>query len=523
MLLPVYYAVLGTLALYGLHRLVLLLALRLPRAPVAGEDGGADLAGVQDSAPAPAGRRQVAGQPPPVANEWPLAAGQPLASDQLPFVTVQLPIYNERYVAPRLIAAVLGFDYPADRLEVQILDDSTDDTADRVEAALARAAAGDRPLPLVRHLRRKGRRGYKAGALAAGLERARGELIAIFDADFVPAPDFLRRTVPAFADPGLGMVQARWDHANRDDSLLTRAQAVLLDGHFLVEQAARHRSGCFFNFNGTAGVWRRRAIEDAGGWQADTLTEDLDLSYRAQLAGWRFLLTTDLAVPAELPARVNDFKSQQHRWARGSAQTMRKLLGRILRSAARPRVKLAAAAHLTSGVCYPLLVALGLLLLPAIVARQESPLLLLWIDAPLFLLGTAAVAGCYAAGQLRAGRRGPRLWFEVPLAMSIGIGLSLHNSAATIGGLLRRGGVFARTPKIPATARNPPAPYRSGAVWSLWGEAALALYFWVSVAAAGFHGRWWSVPFLYLFAQGYSLIALGGALPRPGRRAGTTR
>ncbi len=497
MLLPVYYAVLGTLALYGLHRLILLVALRVARPPVDGEGGVADRDGVRDAA-----RGNVV---------WPL-------------VTVQLPIYNERYVAPRLVAAVLDFDYPADRLEIQILDDSTDDTADRVEAELARAAARKRPLPVVRRLRRKNRQGFKAGALAAGLEQARGEFIAIFDADFVPEPDFLRRTVPAFRDPGLGMVQACWGHLNRNDSLLTRAQAVLLDGHFLVEQAARYRAGCFFNFNGTAGVWRRRAIEDAGGWQVDTLTEDLDLSYRAQLAGWRFMLMTDLAAPAELPARVNDFKSQQHRWARGSAQTMRKLLGPVLRGAARPRVKLAAAAHLTSGICYPLLVALGLLLAPAILERRESPRLLLWIDAPLFLLGTAAVAGCYAAGQRLAGRRGAGPWFEVPLAMSIGIGLSLNNSAATIGGLFRRGGVFVRTPKIPTaarktTARNPSALYRSAGAWSLWGEATLALYFWACVAAAGRDGRWWSLPFLYLFAQGYSLIALGGALPRPGRRA----
>ena len=320
--------------------------------------------------------------------------------------------------------------------------------------------------------------------------------------------------MPAFADPGLGMVQARWDHMNRNDSLLTRAQAVLLDGHFLVEQEARYRSGCFFNFNGTAGVWRRRAIEEAGGWKFDTLTEDLDLSYRAQLAGWRFALMTDLAVPADLPARVNDFKSQQHRWARGTAQAMRKLLGPILRSAVRPRVKLAATAHLTSGFCYPLLVALGLLLLPAILLRQESPYLLLWIDAPLFLLGTVGVAGCYAAGQRRAGRPGSRAWLEVPLAMSVGIGLSLHNSAAVATGLFRSGGVFARTPKIPANARNPPTLYRSNAVWSLWGEAALALYFWVCIAAAGLNGRWWSLPFLYLFAHGYSLMVLGGALPR---------
>ena len=481
-----YYAVLGTLALFGLHRLVLLLVLRLVRSPA--EVGGSVAAGAEDEAPLP--------------------------RVNVPRVTVQLPIYNERYVAPRLVAAVLDFDYPTERLEIQILDDSTDDTGERIEAMLEEASKRGRPLPAVRHLRRRGREGFKAGALAAGLSAARGELVAIFDADFVPGPDFLRRTVPAFADPGLGMVQARWDHMNRNDSLLTRAQAVLLDGHFLVEQEARYRSGCFFNFNGTAGVWRRRAIEEAGGWKFDTLTEDLDLSYRAQLAGWRFALMTDLAVPADLPARVNDFKSQQYRWARGTAQAMRKLLGPILRSAVRPRVKLAATAHLTSGFCYPLLVALGLLLLPAILLRQESPYLLLWIDAPLFLLGTVGVAGCYAAGQRRAGRPGSRAWLEVPLAMSVGIGLSLHNSAAVATGLFRSGGVFARTPKIPANARNPPTLYRSNAVWSLWGEAALALYFWVCIAAAGLNGRWWSLPFLYLFAHGYSLMALGGALPR---------
>ncbi len=491
-----YYAVLGTLALFGLHRLVLLLVLRLARPPAAPGHLGA--AGPKTEAP---------------------LDGFTADGAAAPRVTVQLPIYNERYVAPRLLAAVLDFDYPAERLEIQILDDSTDDTGDRIEAVLAAAAAQRGcPLPTVRHLRRPEREGFKAGALAAGLSQARGELIAIFDADFVPGPCFLRRTVPAFVDPGLGMVQARWDHMNRRSSLLTRAQAVLLDGHFLVEQEARYRSGCFFNFNGTAGVWRRRAIEEAGGWQFDTLTEDLDLSYRVQLAGWRFALKTDLAVPAELPARVNDFKGQQHRWAQGTAQTMRKLLARVLRSPARLRVKLAAAAHLTSGFCYPLLVALGLLLLPAILVRQESPYLLLWIDAPLFLLGTAAVAGCYAVGQRRAGRPGARAWLEVPLAMSVGIGLSLHNSAAVVVGLFCRGGEFARTPKIPADAQDPPAQYRSTVVWSLWGEATLALYFWICIAAAGSSGRWWSLPFLYLFAQGYSLMALGGTLPRWGRR-----
>ena len=325
--------------------------------------------------------------------------------------------------------------------------------------------------------------------------------------------------MPAFADPGLGMVQARWDHMNRNDSLLTRAQAVLLDGHFLVEQEARYRSGCFFNFNGTAGVWRRRAIEEAGGWKFDTLTEDLDLSYRAQLAGWRFALMTDLAVPADLPARVNDFKSQQHRWARGTAQAMRKLLGPILRSAVRPRVKLAATAHLTSGFCYPLLVALGLLLLPAILLRQESPYLLLWIDAPLFLLGTVAVAGCYAAGQRRAGRPGSRAWLEVPLAMSVGIGLS----ASQLGR-----GVYRSVPPRRRVRPHPQDSGRraqpSGAVPVERGLEPLGRSH-ARALLLGLHCRrrlerpLVVLPFLYLFAQGYSLMALGGALPRWGRRA----
>ncbi len=494
MLLPAYYTVLGLLAVYGLHRLVLLLLLRLARPPSGADGPGGgpvtvDDATGEDNAPGDAA--------------WPL-------------VTVQLPVYNERYVGPRLVAATLELDWPADRLEIQILDDSTDDTPERIEAVLAEARRGERPLPLVRHLRRDDRTGFKAGALAVGLETARGELIAIFDADFVPGADFLRRTAPAFRDEGLGMVQARWDHLNRGHSLLTRAQAVLLDGHFLVEQAARNRSGCFFNFNGTAGVWRREAIEAAGGWQSDTVTEDLDLSYRAQLAGWRFLLRTDVTAPGELPVRVNDFKSQQYRWARGSAQTLRKLLWRILRSGEGLWTRLAAVAHLGSCLCYPLLVCLGLLLLPATLERQDAPELVLLVDAPLFLLGTVAVAGCYATGQRLAGQPRRRAWLDVPLAMSIGIGLSLHNSAATIGGLLRRGGDFVRTPKIPPAVAAPPA-YRSDAAWSRWGEATLAIYFWACVAMALVAGRWWSLPFLCLFALGFSLFALG-ALSRPSRR-----
>jgi cellulose synthase/poly-beta-1,6-N-acetylglucosamine synthase-like glycosyltransferase len=245
--------------------------------------------------------------PPPAIGEWPV-------------VTVQLPVYNEMYVVDRLIAAVCDLDYPLDRLQIQVLDDSTDETRDIVALAVRRYAARGFDISQVH---RQDRTGYKAGALEAGLRTARGEFVAVFDADFVPQADFLRKTIPYFVDSQVGVVQARWGHLNQSYSLLTRVQAVMLDGHFVLEHGGRNRSGCFFNFNGTAGVWRRAAIADAGGWQHDTLTEDLDLSYRAQLRGWRFLFLPDLVTPAEVPVEMNAFKSQQHRWAKGSIQTCR--------------------------------------------------------------------------------------------------------------------------------------------------------------------------------------------------------
>ena len=288
LVLAIYYLVLGTLAVYGVHRLALVALYYRTR------------------------RRSNPSEIQPA--HWPL-------------VTVQLPIYNERYVVARLIDAVCALDYPPDRLEIQVLDDSTDETQQIAAARVARYRALGFD---IHHLHRLDRNGFKAGALEAGFARARGELLAVFDADFVPQTDFLRRTVFHFADPRCGMVQARWDHINRGYSWLTRIQAIFLDGHFLIEHAARNRSGRFFNFNGTAGVWRRQAILDAGGWQHDTLTEDLDLSYRAQMAGWKFLFLPEVTVPAELPVDINAFKRQQYRWAKGSVQTARKLLRRIL-------------------------------------------------------------------------------------------------------------------------------------------------------------------------------------------------
>ena len=498
-LVATYYLILGVLALYGLHRLVLV--------------------GVWWRT-----RNRGASAPPPP-REWPM-------------VTVQLPLYNELYVAERLIAAVCRLDYPRDRLEVQVLDDSTDDTREVVAAAVARARA----LGIdVHHLHRTDRAGYKAGALAAGLARAAGELVAVFDADFVPHPDFLRRAVPHFTAPGgegLGMVQARWDHLNRGYSLLTRVQALLLDGHFLIEHTARHRSGCFFNFNGTAGVWRRRAIEDAGGWQADTLTEDLDLSYRAQLAGWRFLYLPGLGVPSELPVDVNGFKGQQRRWARGSIQTGRKLLPAILRAKVPARVKLEALVHLTNNLSYPLMVALSLLVFPAMVVRRGGGLgEILLVDLPLFLGATLSVLVFYAASQLArsqeeareeagTGARERRELRFLPTLMGVGIGLALSNARAVLGGLVVQGGEFVRTPKYriedaeggasgrsaeggsgrPGAADWRRLRYRAGRGLTFVLEGLFALYFAVTVVLAWRWGMWLSIPFLALFLHGYGYM-----------------
>jgi len=279
-----------------------------------------------------------------------------------PAVTIQLPIYNEMYVADRLIDAVCRIEYPRELLEIQVLDDSTDETRSVAEQAVRRNAARGVD---IKYIHRTDRSGYKAGALDAALKVAKGEFIAIFDADFIPSPDFLTRTVPFFTDPKVAMVQARWGHINQDYSLLTKIQSILLDGHFVLEHGGRNRAGLFFNFNGTAGIWRRAAITDAGGWQHDTLTEDLDLSYRAQLRGWRFVFLPDLVAPAEVPVEMNSFKSQQHRWAKGSIQTCRKLLPRILRSNVPLPVKAEAFFHLTANFNYPLMCVLSVLMAPA--------------------------------------------------------------------------------------------------------------------------------------------------------------
>ncbi|MBI4365164.1 MAG: glycosyltransferase [Candidatus Latescibacteria bacterium] len=428
-----------------------------------------------------------------------------------PRVTVQLPLYNERLVAERLIDSVAALDYPADLLEVQILDDSTDETVERAAAAAAKHRARGVNVAV---LHRDGRAGYKAGALAAGLERAGGELIAIFDADFVPEPDFLKRVVPHFHDPDVGMVQARWSHLNRDRSLLTAAQAVMLDAHFFLEHEARMRSGLFFNFNGTAGVWRRSCIESSGGWTHDTLTEDLDLSYRAQLQGWRFVSLSGVGAPAELPIDVEAVKSQQRRWARGSIQTARKLLPAVLRSALPVRVKLEAVFHLTGNAAYPLLLLSGLLLLPVATAFPgTAPRLAAALNVGVIVTGVVPVCIFLVAGRIASGARGWQILRDLAAALLIGAGLSWNNTGAVLQGLRRRVGDWERTPKTGDGGRRsdfkPYSPARSPGGRA---EVLLALGFAWMAAAAWRGGHAMSVPFLLLlfFGLGYVGIRSGG-------------
>ncbi len=464
--MAVYLAVLGVLSLNGLHRLWLVVAW-LRRRPVA---------------------------TPPDPATWPR-------------VTVQLPVFDERYVVERLIRAVAALDYPPDRLEIQVLDDSTDDTTDRAAAVVAELVAQGRDAVL---LHRTDRTGFKAGALAAGLAVAKGELVAVFDADFVPGRDFLRRLVPHFADPGIGMVQARWGHLNADDDWLTRAQATLLDGHFVIEHAARHASGRWFNFNGTAGIWRRAAIEDGGGWQHDTLTEDLDLSYRSQLAGWRFVYLPDVVAPAELPPDMRAFKAQQHRWAKGSIQTCRKLLARVWASRAPLGVKLEATAHLTANLSYPLVVLLSVLLPLAVVARVSSPGALgslLVVDLALFVAALLPFLLFYGAAVLGSGAPDvPRRLARLPIVLALGLGLAVAQTRAVLDGLGGAVGTFARTPKTGGVAR---VTYRA----SPSAVAAVELGFaaWLGLCAAWvvWAGAPASLPFLLLFAVGYGAVGLG--------------
>ena len=423
--------------------------------------------------------------------------------DRIPTVTVQLPIYNELYVVERLIDAVARLRYPHAHLEVQVLDDSTDETRRIARRAVGRWQARGVD---IRYVHRRVRTGFKAGALAEGFRTARGELIAVFDADFIPPADFLVRTVASFADARVGMVQARWGHVNRNYSLLTRAQAMLLDAHFVVEHGARHWGGCFFNFNGTAGVWRRRAIESAGGWQHDTLTEDLDLSYRAQLAGWRFVFRPDVVAPAELPVTMNAFKSQQRRWAKGSIQTCLKVLPAILRSDLPLRVKAEAFFHLTANFNYLLILALAVLMVPSVFIRGAFDSRWVLVDVPLFCAATLSVVNFYALSQHALGGDWLTRLRDIPALIAMSLGLSVNNAMAVLEALASRSSEFARTPKYGVVARDDRwvgKRYRQVTVGQPLVEVAFGVYFTIAVLYALSIGLLGLLPFLVLFQSGF--------------------
>jgi cellulose synthase/poly-beta-1,6-N-acetylglucosamine synthase-like glycosyltransferase len=434
---------------------------------------------------------------------------QGLPLDPPPVVTIQLPLYNEMYVADRLIAAVCAIDYPRELLEVQVLDDSTDETRGIAELAVRRYAAAGID---IKYIHRADRTGYKAGALEAGLKVARGEFIAIFDADFIPTSDFLTRLMPHFREPKVAMVQARWGHINQDYSLLTKIQAILLDGHFILEHGGRNRGGRFFNFNGTAGVWRRIAIDDAGGWQHDTLTEDLDLSYRAQLRGWQFVFVPGVIAPAEVPVEMNAFKSQQHRWAKGSIQTCRKLLPRILRSDLPFGVKAEAFFHLTANFNYILMCLLSILMFPSMVIRYNMGWYeMILIDVPLFFAATFSFCNFYMVCQRELHTDWIARLKYVPFLMSVGIGLSVNNTRAVFEALFNKQSEFTRTPKYHIEADNDEwvgKRYRQSVAVQPLVELALGLYFTATVFYALANGIYATIPFLVLFQVGFLYTGL---------------
>jgi cellulose synthase/poly-beta-1,6-N-acetylglucosamine synthase-like glycosyltransferase len=426
------------------------------------------------------------------------------ALKEWPSVTVQLPIFNERFVVERLIDTVASLDYPKDRLSIQVLDDSTDETAalaqDRV--AYHRACGVN-----IVYLHRKVRKGFKAGALACGLAVAQGDFIAIFDADFVPPQDFLRRVMPHFAEPGVGMVQTRWGHLNAEYSSLTRAQALSLDGHFVVEQVARSRAGLLLNFNGSAGVWRRECIVAAGGWQADTVAEDLDLSYRAQMAGWKLRYLPDVVAPAEVPPLLTSFKRQQFRWAKGSIQCLRKLGTRLLRSSLSPWRKVQGLIHISGYLIHPLMLALVLVGLPVILTCDLGTL-------PLGALGLAGFAPVvvFALSQWAVYPDWWRRFTRFPILVLLGAGVALNNTWAVFEALVGRNPtLFLRTPKFQAEGHHAGRMRQAGNYglsvdWTTWGELVLALYCLLEAVVAVSRAPGLA-PFLATYAVGYAYTA----------------
>ncbi|MBF8295294.1 MAG: Glycosyltransferase [Bacteroidetes bacterium] len=430
------------------------------------------------------------------------------ALEHAPVVTVQLPVYNEYYVVDRLIEAVCSIEYPKDKLEIQVLDDSTDETVDVVAKTVKHFQGLGYD---IKHVHRTNRQGYKAGALKHGLETARGEFIAIFDADFVPNTTFLLNTVPYFEDEELALVQTRWEHLNSDYSLLTRTQAMALDAHFVMEQGVRNKVGFFINFNGTGGIWRKSAIIDAGNWQSDTLTEDLDLSYRAQLRGWKFKYLNDVTSPAELPAEVNALKSQQFRWTKGAIETARKILPEVWRSNIPLRVKIHSTFHLTNNLAFPFILLAGILNVPLIFIKQQGGHDLYFAMMSVFVLAFIGSFMFYMFSQKAVYPDWRRRLLLFPLFMAGSMGFAVNNSRAVFEGLIKKRSEFVRTPKYKIEGKTDSwmlkkyVPMKLN--WVVFVEIALAVYCFFGVISSLYYLEIAAVPFQLLYCMGFSFVS----------------
>src|ERR1044072_5321150 len=472
-ILIVYFAILGTLAIYGAYRIKQVI----------------DFWRYRKFVPEPEGH---------------------FAEAELPTITVQLPLFNELYVVERLLNAVTAIDYPPDKFEIQVLDDSTDETTRLAEAVVAKYAAEGFD---IHYIHRSDRTGFKAGALENGNKSAKGELLAIFDADFVPKPDCLRKLVDFFTDPMVGCAQMRWSHINGKYNLLTRLQTIMLDGHFVVEQTTRNRTGGFFNFNGTAGIWRRQAIEMSGGWQHDTLTEDTDLSFRAQLMGWKFVYLLDEEAPAEIPVEINAFKAQQRRWAKGVMQVGLKLYPRIWLAPLPLRVKLEMFFRLTGNISYPLMIVASFLQFPFLLVRYTQPFYhLMVLDLPLLFFSSISVVLFYGSAVWYLDeKRAPRL-LHLPLVMGLGIGLAFSNARAVLEALLGVKSEFVRTPKnrveetTDAAWKRKKYKRKRGLLPLL--ELSFAVYFLLAIAYSARLHMWGTIPFLLLFFFGFGYMGV---------------
>ena len=429
--------------------------------------------------------------------------------DSYPVVTVQLPVFNEVYVVGRLIDAACAMIYPKDKLEIQVLDDSTDETVDIVGQYVERY----RKLGFdIKQVRRPNRQGFKAGALKAGLDNARGVYVAIFDADFVPRQDFLLKTLPYFfTDPRIGMVQTRWEHINSDYSLLTRTQAMALDGHFVIEQAVRNKVGFFINFNGTAGIWKKECILDAGNWQTDTLTEDLDLSYRAQLRGWKFKYLNDVTSPAELPSEINALKSQQFRWTKGAIETARKMLPGVWKSPLPLKIKIHATFHLTNNLVFPFIVLAGVLNVPLVFIKHAGAHDAYFAFMSVFVFAFIGSFLFYLFSQKDVYADWRKRIFLFPVFMAGSMGFAVNNSRAVLEGLFKRKSEFVRTPKYSIQSKKDSWRDKSYVPIKISGtvvlEIVLALYCLIGVVASIYFLEIAAVPFQLMFFLGFAFVS----------------